>query len=203
MQAENPIALIVGLGNPGAEYAQTRHNAGFEVIARLLGRLPGGFVETHVSDSRCFDGRFRGRALTLQMPQTYMNLSGLAVAGLARKRKFEPDTILVVSDDMDLEVGRLRIRRGGSAGGHHGLESIAAELGSAGFVRLRIGIGRGRPGDTVDHVLGKFEGEEKEQYSGSLDRAADAVIAMLTSGVSRAMNQFNTAPKTEKTEENQ
>lgn len=204
MQTENPVALIVGLGNPGAEYAGTRHNAGFDVVTRLLERLPGEFAETHFAESRCFDGRFRGRALTLQLPQTYMNLSGLAVAKLARKREIAPEAILVISDDLDLEVGRLRIRRGGSAGGHHGLESIAAELGENGFVRLRIGIGRGRPGDTVDHVLGRFEGEEKALYESTLDRAADAVIAILTAGVSRAMNQFNTAaPKTEKTENNQ
>lgn len=192
MKEQEPrIALIVGLGNPGAEYAGTRHNAGFDVIDLLLNRLPGEFAESHRCESRCFDGRFRGRNLSLLMPQTYMNLSGLAVAGLARKRGILPEEILIVSDDLDLPVGRLRIRKGGSAGGHRGLESAIKELGSPAFARLRIGIGRSRPGGAVDHVLGKVSGDELPAYQESLSAAADAVIAILTGGFSRAMNQFN------------
>lgn len=202
MQQDTPVELIVGLGNPGTEYAGTRHNAGFDVVSRLLQRLPGEFKPEHRCESRCFDGRFRGRALTFQLPQTYMNLSGLAVAGLARKRSIAPEAILVISDDLDLPVGRLRVRRGGSAGGHHGLESVMKELGSAGFVRLRVGIGRTKPGGTVDHVLGRVEGDELPQYEEALDRAADAVIAILTAGVSRAMNQFNVRLPESETKQN-
>ncbi len=187
----SPVVLIAGLGNPGSEYEGTRHNAGFDVISLLLDRLPGVFAESHRCESRCFDGRFRGRNLSLLMPQTYMNLSGQAIAGLARKRGISPEEILIISDDLDLPVGRLRIRRGGSSGGHRGIESAIQELGSPAFVRLRIGIGRGRPGGTADYVLGKVSGDELPLYRESLSAAADAVTAILTAGLSRAMNQFN------------
>ena len=191
MQQSNPIRLIAGLGNPGAEYAGTRHNAGFDVITRLLQRLPGTFAESHRCESRLFSGRFRGRNLELQMPQTYMNLSGKAVRGIAAKLGIAPEAILIISDDLDLPVGRIRLRSGGSAGGHHGLESVIAELGSSNFLRLRVGIGRADPGKTVDHVLSKIEGEEREIYEAALDLAADAAMAVLTAGAARAMNQFN------------
>ncbi len=190
-EQETRIALIAGLGNPGSEYEGTRHNAGFDVVNLLLNRLPGEFAESHRCESRCFDGRFRGRNLSLLMPQTYMNLSGHAIAGFARKKGIAPGEILVISDDLDLPVGRLRIRKGGSAGGHRGVESAINELGSGDFVRLRIGIGRSRPGDTVEHVLGRVSGEELPVYMESLTVAADAVMAILSGGLSRAMNQFN------------
>ena len=191
MQQSNPIRLIAGLGNPGEEYAGTRHNAGFDVITRLLRKLPGTFSESHRCESRLFSGRFRGRNLELQMPLTYMNLSGKAVRGIAAKLGIAPEAILIISDDLDLPVGRIRLRSGGSAGGHHGLESVIAELGSSNFLRLRIGIGRANPGKTVDHVLSKIEGEEREIYEAALDLAADAAMAVLTAGAARAMNQFN------------
>ena len=126
------ILLVVGLGNPGAEYEGTRHNAGFMVIDRLLAGFPAGrFEARHVAQSFVHDGMFRGTPLFLQKPQTFMNLSGLAVAGFARKEGIRPEEILVVSDDLDLPVGRLRLRTGGSDGGHNGLKSVIAELGSA------------------------------------------------------------------------
>lgn len=189
--SEQRVVLIAGLGNPGQEYVNTRHNAGFEVIERLIERIPGTLLESHKCDSRCFDGRFRGRNIGLLMPQTYMNLSGLAVAGIARKRGVTPQEILLISDDLDLPLGKLRIRRGGSTGGHRGIESVTKELGSADFIRLRIGIGKAKVGDTVDHVLGKVSETDLPLYNESLDAATDAVIAILTAGVSRAMNQFN------------
>ena len=199
------VKLIVGLGNPGSEYASSRHNAGFMVLERFLALLPAGrFVESFTAESRVFSGRYRSRALFLQMPQTFMNLSGLAVAPLSRRLEIAPSEILVISDDLDLETGRLRLRRGGADGGHNGLKSIIAELGSADFIRLRIGIGQPENHDTVDYVLSGFSGEEEKIFAAALDRAADAVKTVLSSGLSAAMNQFNArvpAPEEKKTEE--
>ncbi len=186
------ILLVVGLGNPGAEYEGTRHNAGFMVIDRLLAGFPAGrFEARHVAQSFVHAGMFRGKPLFLQKPQTFMNLSGLAVAGFARKEGIRPEEILVVSDDLDLPVGRLRLRTGGSDGGHNGLKSVIAELGSAAFRRLRVGVGRPAPGGTIDYVLSKFDGAEAERFGLSLDAAAEAVRAALAGGMSRAMNKFN------------
>ena len=186
------IGLIVGLGNPGPEYAGTRHNAGFMVIDRLLAGFPAGrFEERHTASSSVWAGKFRGRALLLQKPLTFMNLSGQAVALLARRSGIQPESILVISDDLDLPVGRLRLRNGGADGGHNGLKSIIAELGSSSFRRLRIGIGRPKPGETVDYVLSKFEGEEERRFEASLAAAAEAVRTVLTGGMARAMNRFN------------
>ena len=193
------VKLIVGLGNPGAEYAVSRHNAGFMVIEKLLAQFPAGrFVETFTAESRVFAGKYRGNNLVLQMPQTYMNLSGNAVAPLSRRLEIAPEEILVISDDLDLETGRLRLRRNGSDGGHNGLKSIIAELGSANFQRLRIGIGRPDGGKTADYVLSGFTGEEEQLFNHAIDRAAEAVQTILSSGMTVAMNKFNAAvPETE------
>ena len=198
------IGLIVGLGNPGPEYAGTRHNAGFMVIDRLLaGFQAGRFEERHTASSSVWAGKFRGRALLLQKPLTFMNLSGQAVALLARRSGIQPESILVISDDLDLPVGRLRLRNGGADGGHNGLKSIIAELGSSSFRRLRIGIGRPKPGETVDYVLSKFEGEEERRFEASLAAAAEAVRTVLTGGMARAMNRFNAWTPVEESETNQ
>ncbi len=192
MMQHEPISLVVGLGNPGREYAGSRHNAGFDVLSRVLTKLPGDFAETHRAESRCFEGRFRGRRILLQMPLTYMNASGLAVAGLARREKVATEAILVISDDLDLPPGRIRVRRGGSAAGHHGIESIQNELGSSSFLRLRVGIGHVDKHDTVDHVLTGFTGGTAAIYQAALDAAAEAVTVILAAGEERAMNRFNT-----------
>ncbi len=194
MSEATAITLIVGLGNPGAEYADTRHNAGFAVIEELLRMLPGSFAESRICESRCWSGRFRGRALHLQQPLTYMNLSGRAIAGLARKLKLTPPEILVIQDDLDLPPGRLRIRRGGGAGGHHGVESAIAELGSSDFYRLRLGIGRaeGR-GETVEHVLTRVPAAEQSQWDRMIKLAAAAALEILSCGASRAMTRYNRA----------
>jgi PTH1 family peptidyl-tRNA hydrolase len=190
------VKLIVGLGNPGSEYANSRHNAGFMVIEKLLAGFPEGrFVESHAAESRVFTGRFGGKGLVLQMPLTYMNVSGAAVAPLSRRLGIVPSEILVISDDLDLEPGRLRLRQGGSDGGHNGLKSIIAELGSAGFKRLRIGIGRPEKGKTADYVLSGFEGDEEKIFAAAIDRAAEAVMTILKSGMTTAMNKFNAAEK--------
>ena len=193
---DSSIDLIVGLGNPGSEYEHSRHNAGFMVIERLLAGFPAGrFEETRISESRLFSGRFRGRNLYLQMPLTYMNLSGNAVAGFCRKAQIQPERVLVVLDDMDLELGRIKLRNGGSAGGHHGLESVTAMLGTCRIKRLRVGIGHPGSGKTVDYVLSGFEGDEERKFSAALDTAAEAVKMVLSAGMDRAMNKYNTRPE--------
>ena len=186
------VKLIVGLGNPGAEYAGTRHNVGFMVLTKLLAGFPAGrFIESSQASSRVFSGRFRGRDLTLQMPQTFMNLSGEAVRPLAGRLKLAPEEILVISDDLDLPFGRLRLREGGSDGGHNGLKSIIAELGSDRFNRLRIGIGRPAPHRGAEYVLSTFEGSEAEALASVIDTATAAVKTLLTGGMTRAMNEYN------------
>ena len=192
----NCIKLIVGLGNPGSEYANSRHNAGFMVIEKLLAGFPEGrFTELHTAESRVFTGKYRGKNLVLQMPLTYMNVSGAAVAPLSRRLGIEPQEIVVISDDLDLAPGRLRLRQGGSDGGHNGLKSIIAELGSANFKRVRIGIGRPENGRTADYVLRGFEGDEEKSFSAAIDRAAEAVLTILGAGMTTAMNKFNAAEK--------
>ena len=194
--SDSSVELIVGLGNPGGEYERSRHNAGFMVIERLLAGFPAGrFEETRISESRLFSGRFRGRNLYLQMPLTYMNLSGNAVAGFCRKAQIQPERVLVVLDDMDLELGRIKLRNGGSAGGHHGLESVTAMLGTCRIKRLRVGIGHPGSGKTVDYVLSGFEGDEERKFSAALDTAAEAVKMVLSAGMDRAMNKYNTRPE--------
>ena len=147
------------------------------------------------TDRAVFSGKYRGKPLVLQMPLTYMNISGQAVAPLSRKLGINPNEILVISDDLDLEPGRLRLRRGGSDGGHNGLKSVIAELGSAGFSRLRVGIGRPEKGKTADYVLTGFEGDEEKAFQAAVSRAAEAVLTVLGAGMTTAMNKFNAAEK--------
>lgn len=189
-RVSQPFRAVIGLGNPGSEYAGTRHNMGFMLLERLLNRLPGSWEKVHQLESFCYYGRFRGGKLILQMPLTYMNNSGRAVAALLRRESVAPSEMLVVYDDMDLELGRLRLRRGGSAGGHHGVESIIAELnGESGFARLRLGIGHGA--DTIDHVLSRFTAEEAVIAEAVLEQAEKALLLALSRGLNAAMNECN------------
>jgi PTH1 family peptidyl-tRNA hydrolase len=202
LRNESGIKLIVGLGNPGSEYENTRHNAGFMTVEKILQNMPeGSFTASHTAESKVFTGRYRGKNLVLQMPLTYMNCSGSAVRVLSRRLGIAPEEILVISDDLDLPVGRIRMRRGGSDGGHNGLKSIIAELESASFLRLRVGIGRPQPGKTVDYVLTKFEGAEAELFNETLQTAAEAVKTALSAGIATAMNKFNAAKAEAKVEE--
>ena len=204
LRNESGIKLIVGLGNPGSEYENTRHNAGFMTVEELLKAMPAeAFTETRTAESRVFSGRFRGKNLVMQMPLTYMNSSGDAVGNLSRRLNIAPEEIMVISDDLDLPVGRIRLRRGGSDGGHNGLKSIIGELGSANFVRLRIGIGRPEPGKTIDYVLTGFTGSELTQFQESVVTAVEAVRCTLSAGLANAMNRYNAArvePEAVKTE---
>ena len=190
------FSLIVGLGNPGSEYAGTRHNAGFMVLEKLLAApVFGRFEKSHTADSMLFSGRFRGRSLMLQMPLTYMNESGRAVGTLCRRLGIAPEQVLVISDDLDLPLGQLRIRRGGSDGGHNGLKSVIAELQSSAFARLRVGIGRDVK--VIDYVLSPFSAEELPLWSETVAKAAEAVSDILKSGLARAMNLYNARPAKE------
>lgn len=187
--SDGRIRLVVGLGNPGPEYDGTRHNVGFELVDRLA-------AERDLKWKR--DRKFRSKiasanaSLVLTKPLTYMNLSGNAVARLQRFHKLDPDQILVVYDDVDLPIGRIRFRPEGSAGGHNGIKSLIEYLGTKEFPRLKIGIGSaGGRGEMVGHVLGKFSQEEREELEKVLAIAQDGVNCALSAGLNRAMNQFN------------
>ena len=186
------MKLVVGLGNPGAEYASSRHNAGFAVIERLLATFPAGrFTEVNAAASRFFCGRFRQRALYLQQPLTYMNLSGEAVLAAVRRLGIGPSERLVSSDDLERPLGRLRLRRSGSDGGHNGLKSVIEKLGSQEFKRLRIGIGRPEHGSVSDYVLSTFEADERERFDAAIDAAVKAVRLVLSVPFELAMNEVN------------
>ena len=187
-----PEWLLVCLGNYGKQYENTRHNIGFMAAERLIDKR----------DLRC--NRLRFRALTeviefgganvlLMMPQTYMNLSGEAVGEAARFYKIPADHVIVISDDISLPVGKLRIRTGGSAGGHNGLKNIIQHLGTDQFPRIKVGVGApGQAGyDVVDWVIGRPLGEDQKVLMEALDRAGDAAEVLISQGSDRAMNRFN------------
>ncbi|MCP3968070.1 MAG: aminoacyl-tRNA hydrolase [Lentisphaerae bacterium] len=190
-QMQNSINLIVGLGNPGSEYQGTRHNVGFDVIDALLERLPNTFIRKEGCSSIFWEGRFRGRKLLLQKPMTFMNLSGKAVAKLAAKNEILPQEIMLVYDDMDLPLGRIRIRKNGSSAGHNGVQSVIDCLNTAKFPRVRVGIGRMKRQQHIDHVLSGFSDEEAETLNEVKKITVDALILSLSRGVTTAMNQYN------------
>jgi PTH1 family peptidyl-tRNA hydrolase len=185
------MKVIVGLGNPGGSYSRSRHNVGFRVVDELAERHGMRFSRREYK-SQVADGRIGDEPVLLMKPQTYMNLSGDAVQRARRDLRLEPNEFLVVYDDLDLAVGRLRVGASGGAGGHHGVESIIEALGSKGFPRIRIGIGRpGSKDANVDYLLDSMTQEEAEALAGSVARAADAVEVALRDGVASAMSRFN------------
>jgi len=184
------VKLIVGLGNPGPRYADTRHNVGFMLLDRLA-RRHGIEVTRRQCTALTGLGTISGERVCLAKPQTFMNLSGEAVACLCRFFKIVPSDLLIVYDDRDLPLGRIRIRQRGSAGGHRGVESIIDRLGTSDFPRLRIGIGRPQQMEAVQHVLTSFSTDEWPAIEGALDRAADAVEVALAEGLETAMNRYN------------
>ena len=187
------MKLVVGLGNPGARYRGTRHNVGFEVIDALAGKHRLTLQPWKGLAEAVEWRRLEGRVWFVK-PTTYMNLSGDAVVALAGFYKVELADIFVVCDDVNLPVGRLRARPEGSDGGNNGLASIIASLGTDGFSRLRIGVGRGDPQrDLADHVLSRFSTDELPEVNASIDRAVDAVSVWLDEGIARVMNIFNRA----------
>ena len=184
--------LIVGLGNPGEKYERTRHNVGFLVVDALAERL-GVPVQKLKHRALTNTVRLAGQKALLMKPVTFMNLSGEAVGDAARFYKLPPERVLVISDDTALPLGKLRLRKGGSAGGHNGLKSIIQHLGTDQFPRLRLGVGeKPRPDyDMADWVLGRLQGEDWKAMEAAVDRAADAVEHVLSHGVDDAMNRFN------------
>ena len=184
--------LVVGLGNPGDKYENTRHNVGFLTIDHIAGeqRVPVQKLKYRALTNTVELG---GAKVLLMKPVTYMNLSGEAVGEAARFYKIPTDHVLVISDDVSLPIGKLRIRKGGSAGGHNGLKNIIQHLGTDQFPRVRVGVGQ-KPHpdyDLADWVLGKFQGEDKKVMDEAVKRAADAVECILKEGADRAMNRFN------------
>ena len=190
------MKLVVGLGNPGSEYRDTRHNVGFLVadeIARrwrLSDAWREKFAALHVRTT------VGDQAVIVAKPLTFMNLSGQAVAGLAAFYQIDPVDVLVVTDDVALPLGRLRARPEGGAGGHNGLKSIIQHLGTQAFPRVRVGVGRGDDRrDLADHVLGRFDAGERDTVSAAVLRAADASERFLADGIERVMSAFNAAEK--------
>jgi len=186
--------IVVGLGNPGPEYAGTRHNAGHMVIAALAERMSARF-KAHRTRSDIAEGRLAGQAVTLARPRSYMNLSGGPVAALAAFYKLPADRIIVVHDELDIPFGVIRLKLGGGDNGHNGLRSITAALSTRDYYRVRFGIGR-PPGrmDPAAYVLKDFSAPERKDLPLEIDRAADAVEALVTTGLTAAQNQFHLDP---------
>ena len=185
--------LIVGLGNPGRDYARTRHNAGFMVLDALAAGWKAGWNLQNKFDARIAKVGRDGRNILLCEPQTYMNLSGEAVGALASFKKIPAARVLVAVDDADLPFGEIRLRPGGSSGGHHGLESIEQHLGTRDYARQRIGIGRDNPGvrQIAGHVLSQFRADEQKILEKVLQKACEQIECWLDAGVTQAMNRFN------------
>ena len=179
--------LLVGLGNPGRDYVETRHNVGFMIADRLAAKSRAEFrTERDWKAAMAKSGD-----LLLCKPLTFMNLSGKSVRAVSDFYKIAPAEMLIVLDDTALPLGRLRLRPEGSAGGHNGLKSVIEHLGTVSVPRLRIGIGESEPGEAVEHVLGRFGLEEKPVLEQSLDRAEAAIACVLDRGLQAAMNSFN------------
>jgi PTH1 family peptidyl-tRNA hydrolase len=191
------MKLIVGLGNPGRKYAGTRHNIGFDVLDRLAERHR---LDWESAPAEAMMAKWRAAGALLAKPLTFMNLSGHAVGDVLRFFKVDLADLLIVVDEVQLEVGRLRARPEGSAGGHNGLKSVIAQLGTEKFARLRIGVGRGDARrDLADHVLAAFDPEERAVVVETVDRAADAVELFISEGIGSVMNRFNRKEDREQT----
>jgi PTH1 family peptidyl-tRNA hydrolase len=185
-------ALVVGLGNPGPEYSETRHNVGFRVVELLAARAGGGRFSKHRSNADVLEGRLAGRRVVLARPRTYMNVSGGPVAGLVQYFSVAAADLVVVHDDLDLGFGVIRLKLGGGEGGHNGLRSITSSIGTRDYLRVRFGIGR-PPGrqDPADFVLKRFSGAERKDVEFAVDLAADACEALLSDGLEPTQNRFH------------
>src|SRR5436190_9635917 len=185
------MKLVVGLGNPGPKYDGTRHNVGFAAVDLLAGRH-GVQWEAAPRGVEALIGRWRSQDVVVAKPLTFMNLSGEAIVPLLHFYKIEPADLLVVVDEVQLETGRIRVRPDGSAGGHNGLKSIVASLGTMAFPRLRIGVGRrDNRRDLADHVLARFEADERDVIEAAIGKAADGVETFVAAGPAAAMNKHN------------
>lgn len=192
--APDDLWLVAGLGNPGPEYAGNRHNAGFMVLDVLAGSVRGRF-KSHRARADVVEGRLAGHRVILAKPRSYMNESGGPVRALCDFYKIPVERVVVVHDELDIPYGALRLKRGGGDNGHNGLRSITKSLGTRDYLRVRFGIGR-PPGrmDAAAFVLRDFSSAERKELDLNIDRAADAVEALLTQGLDRAQNVFNAEP---------
>lgn len=196
LKKDNEAWLIVGLGNPGPEYAKTRHNCGFRALDILAQKL-GCKVDKGKFEGLYGQTAYEGHKLYLLKPLTYMNLSGRSVLQLSAYFNIPPQRIVVIFDDISLDIGRLRIRSNGSAGGHNGIKSIISQLGSQDFPRVKVGVGA-KPNpdfDLADWVLSAFSASEEKSLQAALDRAADAALCIVSRGTMEAANRFNAAGK--------
>lgn len=196
---QHPLKLIVGLGNPGPAYADSRHNLGFQCL-NLLAKKEGIEFAKQQSKAKIGKGEVLGHRVILAKPRTYMNLSGTSVASLMHYYKIEPADLVVIYDDVDLPLGKIRIRERGGAGGHNGIKSIIQNLGTQDFPRIRVGIGSlenlemvdsPQPSRTPQYVLGRFTAEEKPIIEEVRRRVVDALCCILTDGIAAAMNRYN------------
>lgn len=188
------MKIVAGLGNPGREYESTPHSIGFEVADAVAREMGETFRRSASGKGDFAEGRFAGGKVLVVKPMTFMNLSGDCIAPAVKYRNASPADLVVISDDIDLPVGRIRIRKGGSAGGHNGLKSVIERLGSPDFVRVRIGVGRNRNdrSEVIGHVLGKFSPEVRRQMDEKIVPAAvKAVEQVLSDGPDAAMNVWN------------
>jgi len=185
------LKLVAGLGNPGAEYADTRHNIGFMVVSQLA-EICGIALKKKGHQAFYGTGRVAGEEATLLLPQTYMNLSGASVASAVKALAVSPENLIVIHDDIDQPYGALRIRIGGGHGGHNGIRHICQALGYADFIRVKIGVGRPHPGgDVARYVLTGFAAAERKTLGSLIDEAVRAVETVVARGPQLAMNEFN------------
>ncbi|EIF2087352.1 aminoacyl-tRNA hydrolase [Clostridium perfringens] len=183
------MILIVGLGNPGKQYEQTRHNIGFDVIDYMANKYNID-VNREKFKGICGEGFIENKKVILLKPLTYMNLSGESIRELANFYKLEDDEIIVVYDDISLDIGRLRIREKGSAGGHNGIKSIIQNLGGDKFQRVKVGVGQPKD-NLVNHVLGKFSKEDREHIEKVIPVVSDAIVEIVKNDAKESMNKFN------------
>lgn len=191
--------VICGLGNPGKKYANTRHNMGFITIDQLAEKHDIK-VDKVKFKALVGEGRIAGQKVLLVKPQTYMNLSGESVQEVMHFYKLDPEELIVIYDDLDLEVGALRLRKFGSAGTHNGMRSVVQHLNSDRFPRIRLGIGANGKRDIIDHVIGGFSKDEVPVLEEAVTKAVSAIECMLGEGIDRAMSQYNTKKKSKKAE---
>ncbi len=193
------MKLIVGLGNPGRTYAHNRHNIGFMCL-RHFARTQGIRLDKKQGQARTGTGKVSGSEVIVARPQTHMNLSGQAVSRLVNRFKISPDDLFVIHDDLDLPPGKIRLRRGGSSGGHNGIDSIITHLGSADFIRIRVGIGRpplvegsarNKEAEIIDYVLSDFTSEELKTMNKVIPEVSEAILCLLGEGLITAMNKYN------------
>ena len=184
------MKIVVGLGNPGAQYANTPHSVGFEAVDAIAAAIGASWEEKRQFKCLMARGTFAGQAVMLVKPQTFMNLSGESVAPVVKYHNATPADLLVVQDDIDLPVGRMRIRKNGSCGGHNGVRNIIERLGTPEFARLKLGVGKDKS-DVIAHVLGKFDPASRRTMDLVVAEAVKAAEAILRNGADRAMNAYN------------